>query len=109
MFDFGVGYSELFVLGLIAVIVIGPKDLPKMLRAFGKMMTKARGMAREFQGHVDSAMKDVGLDDMKKDLQGLKDLNPMTQIKNEIASPSSSSKSNDFDKYFGAPGEAPKP
>ena len=43
MFDFGVGYSELFVLALIAVIVIGPKDLPKVLRAFGKMMTKARG------------------------------------------------------------------
>ena len=39
MFDFGVGYSELFVLALIAVIVIGPKDLPKVLRAFGKMMT----------------------------------------------------------------------
>jgi len=108
MFDFGVGYSELFVLALIAVIVIGPKDLPKVLRAFGKMMTKARGMAREFQGHVDSAMKDAGLEDVKKDLQGLKNLNPM-QIKNEIASPSASSKNNDFDKYFGAPDEAPKP
>jgi hypothetical protein len=57
---------------------------------------------------VDSAMKDAGLDDVKKDLQGLKNLNPMSQIKNEIGSPSSS-KSNDFDKYFGAPDEAPKP
>jgi hypothetical protein len=74
------------------------------------MMTKARGMAREFQGHVDSAMKDAGLEDVKKDLQGLKNLNPMTQIKNEIVSPSSSSgKNNDFDKYFGASDEAPKP
>ena len=108
MFDFGVGYSELFVLALIAVIVIGPKDLPKMLRAFGKMMTKARGMAREFQGHVDSAMKDAGLDDVKKDLQALKVGNPMTGLKNEISS-ASSSKSNDFDKYFGASDEAPKP
>jgi sec-independent protein translocase protein TatB len=99
----------MFVLALIAVIVIGPKDLPKVLRALGKMMTKARGMAREFQGHVDSAMKDAGLEDVKKDLQGLKNLNPMTQIKNDIASPSSSSKSNDFDKYFGATDEAPKP
>jgi len=102
MFDFGVGYSELFVLALIAVIVIGPKDLPKMLRAFGKMMTKARGMAREFQGHVDSAMKDAGLEDVKKNL------NPMTQIKNEITAPLSG-KNNDFDKYFGASDEAPKP
>ena len=110
MFDFGVGYSELFVLALIAVIVIGPKDLPKVLRSFGRIMTKMRGMAREFQGHVDSAMKDAGLEDVKKDLQGLKNFNPMTQIKNEIASPSSASgKNNDFDKYFGAPDEAPKP
>ena len=108
MFDFGVGYSELFVLALIAVIVIGPKDLPKVLRSFGRMMTKMRGMAREFQGHVDSAMKDAGLEDVKKDIQGLKSLNPMTMAKNEIglASPS---KNNDFDKYFGASDEAPKP
>jgi sec-independent protein translocase protein TatB len=108
MFDFGVGYSEMFVLALIAVIVIGPKDLPKVLRAFGQMMTKMRGMAREFQGHVDSAMKDAGLDDVKKDLQALKAGNPMTALKNEIVSPSAS-KSNDFDKYFGAPDETPKP
>ena len=60
MFDFGVGYSEMFVLALIAVIVIGPKDLPKVLRAFGKMMTKARGMAREFQGHVDFGHEGCG-------------------------------------------------
>jgi sec-independent protein translocase protein TatB len=107
MFDFGVGYSELFVLALIAVIVIGPKDLPKVLRSFGRMMTKMRGMAREFQGHVDSAMKDAGLDDVKKDIQGLKSLNPMTQLKNEIGV-SSPSKNNDFDKYFGASDEAKK-
>ncbi|MGB8312907.1 MAG: Sec-independent protein translocase protein TatB [Aestuariivirga sp.] len=109
MFDFGVGYSEMFVLALIAVIVIGPKDLPKVLRAFGQMMTKMRGMAREFQGHVDSAMKDAGLEDVKKDLQALKVGNPMTALKNEIVSPPASSKSNDFDTYFGAPDETPKP
>ena len=107
MFDFGVGYSEMFVLALIAVIVIGPKDLPKVLRAFGRIMTKMRGMAREFQGHVDSAMKDAGLEDVKKDFQALKGLNPMTPAKNEIGL-NSPSKSNDFDKYFGASDEAPK-
>jgi sec-independent protein translocase protein TatB len=107
MFDFGVGYSEMFVLALIAVIVIGPKDLPKVLRTFGRMMTKMRGMSREFQGHVDNAMKDAGLEDVKKDLAALKIGNPMTAIKNEIA-PSLSPKDNDFDKYFGSSDEAPK-
>jgi sec-independent protein translocase protein TatB len=107
MFDFGVGYSEMFVLALIAVIVIGPKDLPKVLRGFGRMMTKVRGLSREFQGHVDSAMKEAGLEDVKKDLAALKVGNPMTSLKNEIA-PSLPNKSNDFDKYFDSPDEAPK-
>jgi sec-independent protein translocase protein TatB len=77
MFDFGVGYSELFVLALVAIIVIGPKDLPKVLRTFGQMMTKMRGMAREFQGHVDVAMKDAGVADLKKDMQSLKNMASM--------------------------------
>jgi sec-independent protein translocase protein TatB len=68
MFDFGVGYSELFVLALVAVIVIGPKDLPRVLRVFGQFMSKARRMAGEFQVHVDAAMKESGVQDLKKDL-----------------------------------------
>jgi sec-independent protein translocase protein TatB len=107
MFDFGVGYSEMFVLALIAVIVIGPKDLPKVLRAFGRMMTKVRGLSREFQGHVDSAMREAGLEDVKKDLAALKVGNPMTAIKDDIGL-NLPAKSNDFDKYFGAPDETPK-
>lgn len=74
MFDFGVGYSEMFVLALIAIIVIGPKDLPKVLRTFGRFMSKARGLAHEFQGHVDKAMREAGVDDLKKDMQSLKGL-----------------------------------
>jgi sec-independent protein translocase protein TatB len=72
MFDFGIGYTELVVIAIIAVIVIGPKDLPKVLRAFGKTMGKMRGMAREFQGHLDQAMKEAGLDEVKKEVQNLK-------------------------------------
>ena len=72
MFDFGVGYSELFVLAVIAVLVIGPKDLPRVLRTFGQFMNKMRGMAREFQGHVDQAMKDTGANELKKDFQALR-------------------------------------
>jgi sec-independent protein translocase protein TatB len=68
MFDFGVGYSELFVLALVAVIVIGPKDLPRVLRVVGQFMNKARRMAGEFQSHVDAAMKDSGVHELKKDL-----------------------------------------
>ena len=109
MFDFGVGYSEIFVLALIAIVVIGPKDLPKVLRAFGKTMSKLRGMAGEFQGHVDSAMKEAGLDDVRKDLQAMKIGNPMLTGSSSSSSSTAAkspapmiAKSNDFDTYFGS-------
>ena len=119
-FDFGVGYTELFLLAVVAVIVIGPKDLPKVLRAFGKIMAKMRGMAREFQGHLDSAMKDAGLEDVKKEVQGMKSAvsavtNPAgAMAKSMTADVKADVKKadDDFKKYFGDPApkavEAPK-
>jgi sec-independent protein translocase protein TatB len=104
MFDFGVGYSELFVLALIAVVVIGPKDLPKVLRSFGQFMNKMRGMAREFQTHVDAAMKDSGLDELKREAQNLKsDINTKMSVPNMAggAAAQLSRPNNDFDKLFG--------
>lgn len=110
MFDFGVGYSEILVLVLIAIVVIGPKDLPKVLRAFGKTMAKVRGMAGEFQGHVDQAMKEAGLEDVKKDLQALKVGNPMTSSSaKSTPSIAAKAKSNDFDAFFGSPDGDSKP
>lgn len=111
MFDFGVGYSELFVLAVIAVIVIGPKDLPKVLRTFGQFSRKAKGMAREFQGHVDAAMKDAGVDGLKKDLADIK-----STVSTSVSAPGGvmsamslapstayalSSSQKDFGSYFG--------
>ena len=104
MFDFGVGYSELFVLAIIAVVVIGPKDLPMVLRKYGQLMQRMRGMAKEFQGHVDVAMKDAGVADLKKDLQGMQAAvnssfkSPAMQSSNSV---SAAFKKNDFDKFFG--------
>lgn len=101
MFEFGVGYSELFVLAIIAVIVIGPKDLPVVLRKFGQIMQRVRGMAKEFQGHVDVAMKDAGMGDLKKDLNDMK-----TAVNGSMSSTpdktiSSKPVATDFNKFFG--------
>jgi sec-independent protein translocase protein TatB len=104
MFDFGVGYSELFVLGLIAVVVIGPKDLPKVLRMFGQFTRKMRGMARDFQGHVDAAMKDAGIDDIKKSVQDAKSSFPTGNAMMGL-DPAKLAQSNDFDKIFDAKGK----
>jgi len=101
MFNFGIGYSELFLIGVVAVIVIGPKDLPRVLRAFGQTVGKMRRMAREFQGHLDVAMKDAGLDDIKKEMQGLKALGDSDPLK-----PAAKSAGNDFAKYFGEAADA---
>lgn len=98
MFDFGIGYTELVVIAVAAIIVIGPKDLPRVLRALGKTMNKLRGMAREFQGHLDDAMRESGLDEVKKDLQSLNKIDPLAAAKTEAKK-----QDDDFKKYFGEP------
>jgi sec-independent protein translocase protein TatB len=106
MFDFGVGYTELFVLALVAVIVIGPKDLPRLLRTFGQFMNKARGMAREFQTHVDAAMKESGVADIKKEMTQAKGAisSVMTapNVLSAIDQPGRTSSDKSFGSYFGA-------
>jgi sec-independent protein translocase protein TatB len=68
MFDFGIGSSELILIAVVALIVIGPKDLPKVLRTIGQFTTKMRSLAREFQRHLDEATRETGLDEVKKDV-----------------------------------------
>ena len=103
MFDFGIGYTELFVIGVVAIIVIGPKDLPRVLRAVGQTVSKMRGMAREFQGHLDSAMKEAGLDDVKKELQGLKDIGTIQPVGKTTPVNDTKKAEDDFAKFFGEP------
>ncbi len=66
MFD--IGATELLVLAVVAIIVVGPKDLPRLLRQVGQWIAKARSMAREFQSHFDEAARETGLDDIRKDI-----------------------------------------
>ncbi|MEM0946845.1 MAG: Sec-independent protein translocase protein TatB [Pseudomonadota bacterium] len=67
MFD--IGFMELLVIGIVALIVVGPKDLPGMFRALGRFTAKARGMAREFQRAMNDAADQSG---MKETAAGLK-------------------------------------
>ena len=103
MFDFGFGYSEMFVVAVVAIIVIGPKDLPKVLRALGKTVSKMRGMAREFQGHLDQAMKETGFDEVKKEFDNIK--NPANFIDPSMAKKATEDATkkqvDDFKKLFG--------
>ncbi len=69
MFD--IGWSEMMVVGVVALIVIGPKDLPDMFRTVGRFTAKARGMAREFSRAMESAADETGVKDVAKDLRNI--------------------------------------
>ncbi|MDF2115677.1 Sec-independent protein translocase protein TatB [Roseiarcaceae bacterium H3SJ34-1] len=71
MFDFDA--SKLVILGIAALIFIGPKDLPRVLRQVGSFVAKMRRMAAEFQGQFMDAMKESEMDDLKKDMQKIAD------------------------------------
>ena len=73
MFDFGIGSTELLVVVVVALLVVGPKDLPRLLRTIGNFVAKVRGLAREFQGHLDEAMRETGIDEVKDNVTKMKE------------------------------------
>lgn len=73
MFD--IGWSEILVIATVAVIVVGPKELPRMLRAFGKTMGQVRRTANDFKRQFDEALREAereaGLEETRKEIQSL--------------------------------------
>lgn len=82
MFD--IGWSEILVIAVVAIVVVGPKDLPPMLRAFGRTVSKMRKMAGEFQGQFNEALREAELDDVKKSFDELRGLNPLNDIRRSL-------------------------
>lgn len=70
MFD--IGWGELVVIGIVALIAIGPKELPTVLRTLGQYMAKIRRMASDFQGQFQEAMREAEMADLKKQAEDLK-------------------------------------
>lgn len=81
---FEVGWTEMLVIAIVMIVVVGPKDLPNMLRTFGRMAAKARGMANDFRRQFDEALKEAELDDVKKSVDALRSLNPATEIRKQL-------------------------
>jgi sec-independent protein translocase protein TatB len=71
MFD--IGWSELVLIGVVALVAIGPKELPGVLRMVGQWMGKARKMAAEFQGQFQEAMREAEMADLKKSFDEVKE------------------------------------
>lgn len=66
---FGMGWSEMVVIGIVALIVVGPEELPGLFRTVGQYVGKAKGMAREFSRAMDQAADQSGMKDINKTLQ----------------------------------------
>ena len=78
MFD--IGWAELLVIATVLIVVVGPKDLPAMLRTFGKTVAKLRGMAAEFRGQFDDALREAELDEVRKAVDDVRGLSPRSAI-----------------------------
>jgi sec-independent protein translocase protein TatB len=73
MFD--IGWGEFFLIGVVALIVVGPKELPGLFRAFGQWTGKARAMAREFQRSLEQAANESGMNEVSQSLKSLEGVN----------------------------------
>ena len=76
------GWTELLVIGIVALIVVGPKDLPGMFQAVGRFVGKAKGMAREFSRAMNDAADQSGVNEIQKSFKSAS--NPMKTAMNEL-------------------------
>ncbi|MER9432047.1 Sec-independent protein translocase protein TatB [Mesorhizobium sp. M0408] len=81
---FEVGWTEMLVIAIVMIVVVGPKDLPNMLRTFGRTTAKLRSMASDFQRQFNDALKEAELDDVKKSVDSLRSLNPAAEIRKQL-------------------------
>ncbi|MGP9810820.1 Sec-independent protein translocase protein TatB [Rhodopseudomonas sp. NSM] len=102
MFD--IGWSELIVIGVVALVAIGPKELPGVLRMVGQWMGKARKLAGEFQGQFQEAMREAEMADLKKSFDevkeataGLSTNNMLTKLGSELSDAASLDKKDTID------------
>ncbi|ACL57166.1 Sec-independent protein translocase protein TatB [Methylobacterium nodulans] len=92
MFD--MSWGEVMLIGGVALIVIGPKDLPRALRTVGQMTARLKRMAGEFQAQFNEAMREAELDEVRREVDGINrsvssastSFNPIQSIRNEIRS-----------------------
>jgi len=97
MFDFA--WSEIAVIAVVALVVIGPKDLPKVLRTVGTWVGKARAIAREFQSSLDQMIREAELEEVRKQVEDAakvdmseaieRTIDPAGDVKRSLAEPAS--------------------
>ena len=76
-----IGWSEILIIAVVAILVVGPKDLPRLLRQVGNFVGKIKRTANEFKSQFDEAIRDSELDELKSEVS---DMNPLTDIRDEL-------------------------
>src|SRR5215470_5945226 len=82
MFD--ISWSHLLAIAVVALVVIGPKDLPRVLRALGKWAGKARAVAREFQSSIDQMIRESELEEVRKEVEQVASANVGHEIEKSV-------------------------
>jgi len=78
------GFGELFLLAAIALIVVGPKDLPRLLRGVGRFFGQARALAREFQSSFEQMAREADMEELRREVDDLRRNNPVRQAKDAV-------------------------
>lgn len=79
-----VGFFELVVIAVIALVVVGPKELPRLMRMAGKFAAQARRMAGEFQAAFNQMARETELDEMRREIEALKRNNPVAEARRDV-------------------------
>ncbi len=82
-----IGLLELLVLVAVIIVVVGPKELPGMMRTIGEWVGKARATAREFQRSFEDMAREAELAELRKEVESIKSANPLEKLKENIAGP----------------------
>ncbi len=82
MFD--IGWQELFIVAVLAIIVVGPRDLPRTLRTVMGYIRKAKGMARDFQNGIDEVAREVELDDIRQEANKIAHMDLDKEVENTL-------------------------
>jgi sec-independent protein translocase protein TatB len=83
MFD--IGWTELLVIAVVAIVVVGPKDLPRALRYVGQWTGRMKRMARDFQNQFNEAIREAELENVKKDIEEIGKIDPLADARKDMA------------------------
>ena len=108
MFD--LSWTELLVVAGVAIIVVGPKDLPGALRSIGRWVGKAKRMARDFQNQFKDALREAEVDTIKKEIESVGKIDPLADMRKDVGEIEAGLKTELDPKTSPSPAEAkPKP